>query len=76
MEKEEKDQATSSSSALAIQSKDKGKADLEIPVRTQYSQMIKTLHKGAQFKKILENISSQLSTQTEKARTQPKKQKD
>ena len=37
--------------------------------------MIETLHKGAKFKKIVENISSQLQVQTEVVEPQPKKQK-
>ena len=56
MEKEEKEQAASSSSTLATKSKDKGKVVLENPTRTQSSQMIETLHKGVEFKKTLENL--------------------
>ena len=76
MEKEEKYQSTSSSSTLSIQSKDKGKADLESPVRTQPSHMIETLHKGAYFKKNIENIISQLQTQIEEVEPNPKKKKN
>ena len=60
LEKEAKEQATSSSFALATKSKDKGKAVLEIHARTQPSLMIETLYKGAEFKKSIENLSSQL----------------
>ena len=62
IEKETKYQATSSSAALDTKSKDKGKAILETLVRTQPSQMLETLHKGAYFKRNLEKLNSQLYT--------------
>ena len=75
MEKETKEQATSSSSTLATKSKYKGKVFLENPTRNQPSQMIETLHKGAEFKKTLETLSSQLREKTGEVESQPKKQK-
>ena len=73
MEKEAKEQATSSSSTLATKSKDKGKVVLENPARNQPSQMIETLHKGVEFKKTLETLSSQLQEKMGEVEYQPKK---
>ena len=58
MEKEAKEQATSSSSTLATKSKDKGKVVPEDHARNHPFQMIETLHKGGDFKKTLENLIS------------------
>ena len=64
MEKEEKKQETRYFPTLATKSKDMGKAVMENPVRTHPSQMLETLHKGVEFKRNIENLSSQLQTQT------------
>ena len=64
IEKEAKDKVVRFVAALSAQSKDKGKAILETPMRTQPSQMLETIHKGAEFKRYLENLSSQLQTWT------------
>ena len=50
--------------ALATQPKDKGKVFLEVPSIPQAASMEDTLQKGADFKKNLERISSQLQTHT------------
>ena len=57
MEKEQKEQAASSSSSLATKFKNKGKVVLQNPVRDQPSQMIETLHKVTEFNKTLEKLS-------------------
>ena len=73
MEKEAKEKETNSSPTLSTKSKYKGKAILESTTRTQPSQMIKTPHKGEEFMKTIENISSQLHTQIEEVEPHLKK---
>ena len=58
LEKEAKVQEIICYSTLATKSKYKGEVVLESPIRNQPSLMIETLHKGEDFKKTLENISS------------------
>ena len=53
IEKEAKDQATSSSSTLVAQSKAKGKAVMETHVRTQPSKMLEICIKGQNSREIL-----------------------
>ena len=64
MEKEVKEKATSSATALGTESKDKGKGILDGPSSLQPASMEDTMQKGAEFKKNLERISSQLQTHT------------
>ena len=65
MEKEAKEKATSFATTLATKSKDKGKGILDGPSSLQPASMEDTLQKGAEFKKNLEKISSQLRTHIE-----------
>ena len=64
LERQAKEQASSSSSTLDSKSKEKGKVIMESPARTQPSLMIETLHKGSEFKKSLAKISSWIHAQS------------